>query len=155
MTDDQQAPDEKYYPYWEEVYRLLKDNGFNFTCDYSAQDNKAVYELIFAESDQVYAAMNLLREHYDPNIVYSYEAFDEDLPGRLWIDQLPYWYPVSPDDLKALLGETKDFLTEHRELVGDFIDTAEGEEDAAVWRRINNTMYALIRRLEKVMEVNG
>lgn len=146
---------EPHYPYWEEVLVLLKDNGFNFTCDYAARDNKAVYELLFVESDDVYRAMNLLREHYDPNIIYDYEAFDEELPGYLWIDQLPYWYPVSPDDMKNLLRETKAFLEEHRELVGDFIDTAEGDEDAAPWRRINNTMYDLIRRLEKVIEVDG
>lgn len=146
---------EPHYPYLEEVLVLLKDEGFNFTCDYAARDNKAVYELLFVESDDVYRAMNLLREHYDPNIIYDYEAFDEELPGYLWIDQLPNWLPVPPDELKKLLGDIREFLQKHREeVVWPLFDDQEDEDEAAFFRVIDETMFDLLNRIEKVQN-NG
>lgn len=146
---------EPHYPYLEEVLVLLKDEGFNFTCDYAARDNKAVYELLFVESDDLYRAMEVIRQaDYDQNIIYDWEVNDEDEPAYLWIDQLPNWLPVPPDELKTLIGDIREFLSSHRELVDDFLDTAGDEEDELVWGRIKNTIADLINRIEKVQH-NG
>ncbi len=151
-----QAADKKYYPYWEEVYRLFKDSGLNFACDYDAANNHPVMQVNFHNSADLYRAMEVIRQaDYDQNIIYDWEVNDEDEPAYLWIDQLPNWLPVPPDELKKLLGDVRAFLQKHREeVVQPLFDDQEDEDDAAFFRVIDETMFDLINRIEKVQH-NG
>lgn len=133
MTD--QAFDEKYYPYWEEVYILLKAHGYKFTADYDSAYNHPCMQVDFVDGNEALAAIALLQSEFDPNIVYNSEVFDVEDGGIVWIDQLPQWYPVSPDELRTLLKDMREFLWAH----GDDIFGA-GSEVAGLINRINEVL---------------
>lgn len=148
-------------PTWEKLTEMLHENGFTFSVTFDS------YRL---DGDIDRPVMNL--NFYDDGTAYNVNASVEDtrraakLVNQRWpglsvvhaVDEYEMFVTVFPkaytENVGKLLGDIREFLSSHRELVDDFIDTAGDEEDELVWGRIKNTIADLLNRIEKVQH-NG
>lgn len=149
-------------PTWDKLVEMLHENGFTFSATFDSyrldgdidrpvmnlnfyrdDGSKDDYRMGAADAAQAVGLMNNRWTGLTP--VYAVDGCE------VFVTALPAVYI---ENVGKLLGDIREFLSSHRELVDDFIDTAGDEEDELVWGRIKNTIADLLNRIEKVQH-NG